>query len=113
MNRKSIEWLDSETIPWTKIHDGVYERVLSRGEGTEALTRLVKFDAGVDMRNVLVHDFFEEFVVIDGSLTDLTLNKTFTKGMYALRLPGLKHGPFTSKDGCLAVEIRYPARQKP
>ncbi|MDG6926644.1 MAG: cupin domain-containing protein [Nitrososphaerota archaeon] len=107
MPRKSLEYLDSESIPWTRIHEGVYERVLSRDPDTNAYTRLVRFDAGSRMDDILVHDFFEEFVVVDGSLTDHTLNKTFTRGAYAFRAPGLKHGPFSSPNGCLAIEIRY------
>jgi len=107
MGRKNIECLDSETIPWTKIHEGIFERVLSRDEETKAYTRLVKFDAGSTLRDILVHDFYEEFIVLDGSLVDETLKKTFTSGMYAFRGPGLKHGPFNSPEGCLAAEIRY------
>jgi quercetin dioxygenase-like cupin family protein len=107
MTRKSIEWLDSESLPWTKIQEGVYERVLSRDEETKALTRLVKFDPGASMRDIISHEFCEEFVVFEGSLTDITLNKTFTRGTYAFRAPGQKHGPFKSEKGCFAVEIRY------
>jgi hypothetical protein len=109
MGRKNIEYLDSETIPWTKIDEGmgIFERVLSRDEDTKAYTRLVKFEVGAQLPDIIVHDFFEEFIVIDGGLVDDTLKKTFTRGMYAFRRPGLKHGPFRSPKGCLAVEIRY------
>jgi len=113
MPSASIEYLDPEAIPWTKIMEGVHERVLCRDEATRAYTRLVKFDVGSRIDSVLVHDFFEEFLVIEGSLTDSSLNKTFTKGMFAMRRPGLKHGPFVSPEGCLAVETRYYSRATP
>jgi len=113
MTGASVEHLDPETIPWKKIMGGVYEKVLYRDDVTQAYTRLVKFDVGSRIDSVLVHDFFEEFLVIDGALTDSSLNKTFTKGMFAMRRPGLKHGPFSSPDGCLAVEVRYYTRDAP
>lgn len=105
-----MEHLDPETIPWTKIHDRVFERILHRDEESKAYTRLVKFEPGCRMDVVLEHEFFEEFLVIEGALVDSGLKKTFTKGMYAFRPPGLKHGPFLSPEGCLAIEVRYFGR---
>jgi ChrR Cupin-like domain len=107
----SVEHLDPGTLSWTRIHEGVFEKVLHRDESTRAYTRLVMFDPGSRIPDVLVHDFFEEFVVIEGSIIDETLNRTFTQGMFAFRRPGLRHGPFSCPSGCLAVEIRYYGRQ--
>jgi hypothetical protein len=53
------------------------------------------------------HDFWEEIFIIDGDLTDLRLGETFSKGMYACRPPGMKHGPWSSRHGCLLIEFRY------
>ena len=113
MATESIEHLDPEKIPWKKVYEGIFERVLHRDEDSRAYTRLVRFEAGSRLDTVLSHDFFEEFIVIDGALTDEALGKTFTRGMFAYRRPGLKHGPFSSPTGCLAVEVRYYARDKP
>jgi hypothetical protein len=38
--------------------------------------------------------------IVEGSITDLRLNETFTAGMYACRPPGMAHGPWRSEDGC-------------
>lgn len=107
MVRPNVEFLDSGPAPWHKVSEGVYEKVLSRDEETRGYTRLVKFEPGSKISDILVHDFHEEFIVIDGSLVDETLGKKYVKGCYSFRNPGKKHGPFHSQDGCLAVEIRY------
>lgn len=110
MSNGSIEHLDPDTIEWKKIYEGVFERVLRKDDETRACTRLVRFEPGSRLNSILEHEFYEEFLVIDGALIDSTLQKTYTRGMYAYRPPGLKHGPFMSPEGCLAVEIRYFGR---
>jgi len=44
---------------------------------------------------------------VDGSLTDLGLQRTFSAGMYACRPPGMPHGPYRSPAGTLLFETRY------
>ena len=84
------------------------ELVLSPGaEG--AITRLLRFAPGTDTsaNGTVAHDVWEEIWIVQGTLHDLRLGKTFTKGMYACRPPGMRHGPWRSDDGCLMLEIRY------
>ena len=38
---------------------------------------------------------------------DLVLARTFSKGMYACRPPGMPHGPWRSETGCTTIEFRY------
>ncbi len=94
--------------------EGVNEQILSYDPDTRDYTRLLRFDPGGDASSSgkLVHDFWEEVYIISGDLTDLTLQETFTEGMYACRPPGMWHGPFLSKSGCLLLEIRYGAPQE-
>lgn len=88
---------------------GVDEQVLSSDDETGDHTRLMRFDAGADTSEfgVMVHDFWEEIYIIEGDVTDLTLEKDFVAGMYACRPPGMRHGPFTSRGGATVIEFRY------
>ena len=68
---------------------------------------LSKSGADFSFAGVLTHEFWEEVWIIEGTLTDLTLGKTFTASSYACRPPGMKHGPYRSDTGVLMFEIRY------
>ena len=112
MARENKEFFDTDLLPWNKIGEGVYEKILSKDEETGAYTRLLKIEPGGKIEGILTHDFCEEVYIIKGSLVDKTLNKKFTAGMYAYRNPGMKHGPYESPDGFLAIEIRYYGMKK-
>jgi hypothetical protein len=88
------------------------EMVLSEDPETGNYTRLLRFSPGTDTtpNGTLSHDVWEEVWIIDGAIHDLRLGKTFTKGMYACRPPGMLHGPWTSAEGALTFEIRYARR---
>ncbi len=107
MGRENKEFFDTELLPWNKIAEGIYEKVLSKDDETGAYTRLLKFEPGAELPNRLVHDFFEEVYIVKGALVDKHLNKTFTEGMYAFRNPGMEHGPYVSPTGCITFEVRY------
>lgn len=98
-------------LPWTPIGGvpGLFEKVLSRDQKTGNYTRLLRFEPGTDTTAMGVqrHEFWEEVFIIQGSIRDLPLNKTFSAGMYACRPPGMRHGPWVSDSGCLTFEIRY------
>jgi hypothetical protein len=85
------------------------ERVLAADADAGVASRILRFEPGTDTspNGVQVHDFWEEVYVLEGSLTDLRLDETFTAGMYACRPPGMPHGPWRSEDGCLTFEVRY------
>jgi len=111
MAKRQIEF-SVPTSPWQPIGiAGIEERILS-ADATGACTRLLRFQPGADSTplGTQVHDFWEEVYIIDGDLTDLRLNETFSAGMYACRPPGMEHGPWRSTGGCLTVEFRYAAR---
>jgi hypothetical protein len=115
MPKPEFEFFDHSHIEWTPCAGnakGLYEKILARDdEFHSAGTRLLRFDPGCDTspNGVQIHDFWEELLVLEGALTDLTLNQTFTKGMYACRPPGMKHGPWVTPEGCLTFEVRYYA----
>jgi hypothetical protein len=75
-------------------------------------TRLLKLEPGAYSTEPFVHDHWEEVFLIQGDL--VVGNDAQGKGgqssqafTYACRPPGVHHGPFASKGGCLLYEIHY------
>ncbi|ONI79924.1 cupin [Actinosynnema sp. ALI-1.44] len=105
------EFFHADDIPWQQsVQDGVAERVLSRdGQDPKVLTRLARWVPGLDTTpaGVITHDYVEEVYILDGSLHDLTLDRTFRAGDFACRPPGMPHGPYRTEDGCVMLETRY------
>jgi hypothetical protein len=75
-------------------------------------TRLLKIAPGAYSTEPFVHDHWEEVFLVQGDLivgSDAQgrggqSSQAFT---YACRPPGVHHGPFSSRDGCLLYEIHY------
>lgn len=114
MAKKEQEFHPVEDMSWTPVSGGVpglEERVLAPDDATGVATRMLRFAPGTDTspQGVQVHDFWEEVYILDGSIHDRELDQTFTAGMYACRPPGMRHGPWTSPDGCVTFEVRYRA----
>jgi hypothetical protein len=88
------------------------ERILATDPASGTATRILRFEPDTDTtpNGVQSHDFWEEVYILQGSITDLRLGRTFSAGEYACRPPGMDHGPWVSgPDGCLTFEVRYPA----
>lgn len=108
---------EREFFPTTTIDDtpctgdvaSLTERILAADPHSGVATRMLRFEAGTDTtpNGVQTHDFWEEVYILEGAMTDLRLNETFTAGMYACRPPGMAHGPWRSEQGCLTFEVRY------
>jgi hypothetical protein len=118
MPKQEREFFTPEHLPWVPVAGsaaggaggaGIVEKVLSRDPATGDLTRLLRFDAGVATSDTIAHDFWEEVWIVEGGLTDLGTQQTYTAGMYACRPPGMRHGPYASPSGALLFEIRYHA----
>lgn len=88
--------------------DGITEQILARDTASGSYTRILRFDPGADStpNGVQVHDFWEEVYILEGDITDLRLEETFTAGMYACRPPGMEHGPWRSSSGVRMLEFR-------
>lgn len=113
MPKPHREFFSIQELSWRPVVggvDGLSEAVLAEDTVTGVATRLLRFAPGTDTSpsGSQVHDFSEEVFIIEGELHDLSLGQTFTQGMYACRPPGAKHGPWVSRTGCLALEVRYP-----
>ena len=86
---------------------GVEQKILALDRDTGDVTRLLRFAAGVETRETITHDFWEEVWILAGELMDLGKGQTFTAGMYACRPPGMVHGPYRVPRGCTTLELRY------
>jgi hypothetical protein len=75
-------------------------------------TRLLRFAPGVYTKAPFVHEYWEEVFLVSGDL--IVGNDAEGKGgekfegyTYAVRPPGVYHGPFKSDGGCLLLETHY------
>lgn len=114
MAKPEHEFFATGTLAFTPCAGAVAsltEFILATDPETGVASSLMRFAPGTDTtpNGVQAHDCWEEVYIVEGSITDLRLNETFTAGMYACRPPGMPHGPWRSDDGCLTFQVRYPA----
>lgn len=111
MPKQEMEFFDHDiTIGWRQVagaQEGIIEKILSEDPETGDYTRLLKFPPGLVTNEVLVHDFWEEVYILQGTLIDLNKKETYVEGMYACRPPGMIHGPYSIPNGCMTIEMRY------
>jgi ChrR Cupin-like domain len=114
MSKPALEFFPVSNAAWRPVKGSrltrVDERVLA-ADGSLA-TRILRFAPGTDTTSTgqQAHDFAEEVYILSGSLTDLRLGRIFAMGMYACRPPGMRHGPWTSAEGCVIFEVGYRTR---
>lgn len=104
----TAEWVQLPGLP-----DGLRGKLLAddldEAARTGSRSRLIKFEPGSATSNTLVHEFWEEVLLISGDLSrtaDPADDKT-TVPVYSLRPPGTPHGPFISRQGCVLFEVQY------
>ena len=121
MPKPELEFFTPDGIPWEPVTGsrgggaggpGVTQRILSHDPESGDVTRLLRFEAGVETTEPIVHDFWEEVWILEGELVDLGKRQTFTAGMYACRPPGMIHGPYRVPTGCVTLELRYGGRSR-
>ena len=92
---------------------GIKQKILSGGLDEVQLkgnrTRLLRFDPGVHTTKPFVHTYWEEVFLLSGDLTvgndeNGQGGTPFTGYTYAVRPPGVFHGPFKSETGYLLLE---------
>lgn len=91
-----------------KILSGALDEANKRG----SRTRLLHIPAGVFTTKPFIHDYWEEVYVLSGDLVvgsdEQGLHgESWPANTYACRPPGVWHGPFASKSGCVLLEIHY------
>lgn len=70
-------------------------------------TRYVRFDAGGETHAPYTHAYWEEALLVSGSLTTKEDGRTLQAPSYVIRPPGTPHGPLVSQQGCLLLEVQY------
>jgi hypothetical protein len=111
MPKPEIEFKDVDTtFEWRPVAGdrlGIKEKILSLDPESGDYTRLLKFPPGIQTKETLVHDFWEEVWIVSGTLYDMVKKETYLPGFYACRPPGMTHGPYSVPHGCVTFEIRY------
>jgi ChrR Cupin-like domain len=111
MAKAEREFFPTDDVAWTPSGGvvGLSERILAIDPVTGVATRMLRFEPGTDTSTAgpQVHTFWEEVYIVEGSLHDLTLDKSFAAGTYACRPPGMPHGPWVAPQGCVTFEVRY------
>ena len=75
-------------------------------------TRILRIEPGAYSTVPFVHEYWEEVFLVEGDLICGSDDKgqggeQFKGPTYCVRPPGVYHGPFTSKNGCLLLETHY------
>lgn len=91
-----------------KIISGTLDRENRRG----GHTRLLRWAPGSFTTEKIIHDYWEEVFIVSGDLwvsseVDGTGGERFAANTYAVRPPGVWHGPFRSEGGALLIEMHY------
>jgi len=112
MRKRELEFHEP-VLDWYKTNGaaerGIWEQILAADPNGDS-TLLQRYEPRADTiaSGVVVHDYWEEVMILSGELTDVTLGETFTPGMYACRPPGMRHGPYRSAGGCHMLVIVRP-----
>jgi len=82
---------------------------------TGSRSRLLRIAPGVYSEKPFVHDHWEEVFLVQGDLivgndANGVGGEQFVAHTYAIRPPGVYHGPFKSEKGCLLFELHYYER---
>jgi hypothetical protein len=111
--------LDSGWEPIAGYPEGFRQKILASNLDEWAKTghrsRLLRIEAGAFTTASFVHDHWEEVFLFRGDLivgNDARGNggESFVAPTYAVRPPGIYHGPFTSRRGCILFELHYYER---
>ncbi len=81
-------------------------------------SRLLRIEAGSFTTRPFVHDYWEEVFLFQGDLTvgnddHGAGGQLFRAPTFAVRPPGVYHGPFTSQGGCILFELHYYQPDRP
>lgn len=96
---------------------GIEIKILSDGldevRKTGARVRFVRLAPNAHTGRTLTHDYWEETYLQSGDLSppDSTDEFQWAAPTYSCRPPGTPHGPFTTRSGCLFLEIQYYAKE--
>lgn len=110
MGKAELEFSDTVIMGTWKENErfkGVFEKALTRDPCTGNVTKLVRYAAGTVIPVQKVHDYCEEVYVLDGYMIDTAKQVIASKGYYACRPVGMKHGPYEIPIHCTLLEMCY------
>jgi hypothetical protein len=96
--------------------DGIHQKVIAGALDEERRrgnrTRLLRFAPGVYTKKPFVHNYWEEVFLVSGDLIvgndeQGRGGEKFQGHTYAVRPPGVCHGPFKSEGGCILLETHF------
>ena len=96
--------------------NGIDQRILASDidetNKSGSRTRLLRFQPGIYTSAQFIHDHWEEVYLVSGDLIvgndeNGKGGEKFEGSTYACRPPGVYHGPFKSKNGCVLFELHY------
>lgn len=99
----------NRTLKWTKVKgepEGTSEVILHR-HPDGSYSHLLRIETGVEIPDIVVHDFYEEAYYLDGEIQNTKTGEKITSGKYVYHEPGEEHGPFRVLKTCLILEFRY------
>ena len=89
--------------------EGIRQKILSGKLDEPARagirTRLLRFDPGAFTTQPFEHEYWEEVFQLSGDLS--VGGQTFGPMTSACRPPHVPHGPFSSRNGCLLLELHF------
>jgi hypothetical protein len=100
-------WFEKESLG-SKIE----EMILNEDTTAGRRTLLQRHQPGSLDSKESLHDYIEEIFIVEGDLGDKRTGLTYQKGYYAFRKPGMVHGPFFSKTGCLMFITCTPSNKE-
>ena len=108
--KKLLRSLDERDLEWKEQADGkgkILEKTLNHDPSTGASTKLAKFLPGYEGDTEDDHELWEEVYYLEGELIETTRKITYRPGMYECIPPHTMHGPYSTKVGCLLLEVYY------
>lgn len=115
--RVPLEGAATDDVRWQPVagHEGaIAELILADNldplTRTGSRTRLVRWERGTLLAQPVRHDFCEEILLLSGDLivgcdTNGGGGEAFEAYSYASRPADVWHGPFTTRTGCLMLEL--------
>ena len=97
----NLEWRHQKGDP-----KGVSEALLHK-HNDGSYSHLLRVQKGVEFKEPVSHDFFEEAFYISGEMLNTKTREIFKGGIFVFHKPREKHGPLKCLKTCLILEFRY------
>ncbi len=115
----NVDALSNQVSSWVTVPDTqgmIEEQILADNldpvKKTGSRTRIARWKPGALIAKEVIHDFYEEVFIAQGSLmvgcdAQGLGGEEFPAFTFACRPPEIFHGPFISHEGCIMLEFQY------